>query len=292
MHCAVTASMPASDSAGAGDDVATWCESLLRFIECSFVGPTRCGSASIAARFDQEKHLAAASCHASHRHARCSRGSSVTGTVAGPRARTRARCSVSCPAGSGGAIAGRSRRRWRFASRRRRRTRSRRCRFPPQFARRCLGERFTGSWLPVTDCQKPGKSARSRSSTRSSGVCTRTSVETGILECKSADGLPMARYGAPLQATNTQNGLCRSRQYSAASPRMSESVSSPGDAPCDRARYGAARSPCRERRANRYPRGIGERVPVVAEMLRQPEPLPSAASSSVLLPTPCRSTAR
>src|ERR1700724_1847589 len=40
------------------------------------------------------------------------------------------------------------------------------------------------SWLPVTDCQKPGKSARSSNSTRSSGVCTSTSVDTGILRLK------------------------------------------------------------------------------------------------------------
>src|SRR5207302_8134501 len=40
------------------------------------------------------------------------------------------------------------------------------------------------SWLPVTDCQKPGKSARSSNSTRNSGVCTSTSVDTGILRLK------------------------------------------------------------------------------------------------------------
>jgi hypothetical protein len=37
------------------------------------------------------------------------------------------------------------------------------------------------SWLPVTDCQKPGWSARSSSSTSSAVLYTTTSVETGIL---------------------------------------------------------------------------------------------------------------
>src|ERR1700730_4906204 len=46
------------------------------------------------------------------------------------------------------------------------------------------------SWLPVTDCQKPGKSARSSNSTRNAGVCTSTSVDTGILWLK--EGLPEA----------------------------------------------------------------------------------------------------
>ena len=58
-----------------------------------------------------------------------------------------------------------------------------------------------GSWLPVTDCQKPGASARSINSTRRSGVWTSASVETGILNAEHKS-----------QDTNTQNGLCRSRQ--------------------------------------------------------------------------------
>jgi hypothetical protein len=40
---------------------------------------------------------------------------------------------------------------------------------------------FSASKLPVTDCQKPGRSARSISSTRKSAVCITTSTEIGIL---------------------------------------------------------------------------------------------------------------
>src|SRR5579859_2290464 len=44
------------------------------------------------------------------------------------------------------------------------------------------------SWLPVTDCQKPGRSARSMSNTCKSGVWITTSTDTGILNFFARDG--------------------------------------------------------------------------------------------------------
>ena len=112
---------------------------------------------------------------------------------------------------SGGAIAGRSRSGWRSSSRRRRRASTASMPVSSRNSRAAVSAGASpGSWLPVTDCQMPGKSARSSSSTRRSRSVNDDQRGKGLL--------------GGSQATKTQNGTWRSFQNSAASARMSSSV--------------------------------------------------------------------
>ena len=135
----------------------------------------------MALRLLQEKTRSAASCQGSHSRARCSRGATRTGTRLGhPQAENvlrvvrDARRVAMAPYGIDFEDVLQVPVRERNAS----------ASMPVSSAtsRTAVSRRVSpGSWLPVTDCQKPGRSARSSSSTSSAGVWITTSVETGIL---------------------------------------------------------------------------------------------------------------
>ena len=175
-----------------GDDRAGGCGS-----RHGFAGE-RSGSIRIACRLLQEKTFAAASRHGSQVAARCSRGATRTGCprrhgqaedVLGVVGRSRAR--------SDGAIRGRSRRRSRTCQSLSEWTRASRP-VSSITSRTAVCSRLSpASWLPVTDCQNPGWSARSSSSTFRSGVVDHDERRDGDLEAAGhvtpASSRPRAR---------------------------------------------------------------------------------------------------
>lgn len=149
---------------------------------CAESLPILCGSSRIAAALLHEKHLSAACCHGNHSYCRCSFGASFTGSADGSsRLNTCSRLCVVpgakrprqfenisnryclCQLRNGYSIASRP--------------------VSSPTSRTAVSSSNSSSFclLPVTDCQNPGRSARSISSTCKSVVCITTKTETGIL---------------------------------------------------------------------------------------------------------------
>ena len=152
---------------------------------------------------------------------------------------------------------------------RRRRTRARRCPFPRAVrARRSRASVSPGSWLPVTDCQWSGKSARSISST-CGPACKRGRAP------KRVSCTPPCSHAAPATPVRRRRSRTpraapsRTRRLPRACPRASPSR---WGAPCGRRRRARARSRGRVLPSQSLSsRHVGQRVEVVAEVLGQLE---------------------
>ena len=198
-----------------------------------FAGGWRRGSSRMASRLDQEKQRCAASCQRQPGMGEVlARGERHRDRVRAGTRRRRAPCSAWCPERSDDATGGRSRTRWTASSRRPRRGGPPRCRSP----RPARARRSAAAARRARSCRSPiasGRgSPRARAAARAGPACKRGRARKRVA-CRpracASGGARRQRAGrlprvANRQATNTQNGTCRSCQNSAASPRISSSV--------------------------------------------------------------------